>query len=356
VKTAILLAAWALSTACVVEQVSKAPRIVRDTEELRAALNQLGPGSQVWIAPGTYRGGHFLSEAQGTARDPIVIRAQFRDQPPVFEGGASEAWHLSDCCHLVLSDLVVRGYSGNGINVDDAGSFETPATDIRIERVTIEDTGPEGNHDALKMSGVDGFVVKDCRFAGWGGSAIDLVGCHDGVIEACEFKGRAGFTQSSGVQIKGGSARVRVEGCLFEDAGARAVNAGGSTGLDYFRPPNATWEAQDIAIERNVIHGSETPFAVVGAISVQIRDNELFLPGKWVLRILQESRDERFGACQGGSFIDNRVSFDHHVQTFVNVGPGTRPETFTFQGNVWIELGAAGEALPAPRQPVWPPQ
>ena len=44
-----------------------------------------------------------------------------------------------------------------------------------------------GNNDALKMSGVDHFVVRNPHAEGWGGSAVDLVGCHFGVIEQSRF-------------------------------------------------------------------------------------------------------------------------------------------------------------------------
>ena len=78
----------------------------------------------------------------------------------------------------------MRGARINGINVDDAGDKANPARGIRIEHCSVVDTGGRGNHDALKLSGVDQFVVRGCHFEGWGGSGIDMVGCHDGLIEA----------------------------------------------------------------------------------------------------------------------------------------------------------------------------
>ena len=35
----------------------------------------------------------------------------------------------------------------------------------------------------------------------------------------------------------------------YEDAGGRAVNIGGSTGLAYFRPAGANFEAREITVE-----------------------------------------------------------------------------------------------------------
>lgn len=362
-RRAFLLALPSLAAGCAAEIdpaavpfAVPAPRVVTSEEELRDALHALGPGAQVQIAAGNYRGGWWLEGIHGTLAAPVRIGALDPATPPTFEGGGAEAWHLSDCSHVTLSELIVRGYTGNGINVDDGGSFETPARGIRIERVQIENIGPEGNHDALKMSGVDGFAVKDCRFLGWGGSAVDLVGCHDGVIEACTFEALAGFSQSSGVQIKGGSARVQVLECVFRGPVARAVNAGGSTGLAYFRPPDADAEARDVEIRGCRFYGGDAPVAAVGVVGLRVVGNLIHQPERWVLRILQESRDARFAPCSDGLFEDNEVIFDARVRTLVNVGPGTRPESFQFLDNVWIELGPSGTPMERPRQPAWPPQ
>ncbi len=100
----------------------------------------------------------------------------------------------------------------------------------------MQDTGPRGNHDALKMSGVDNFTVRRCRFEGWGGSGIDMVGCHHGVIEDCTFVGKKGFSQSNAVQLKAGTRDVLVQTSFFKDVGHRSINLGGSTGLAFFRP------------------------------------------------------------------------------------------------------------------------
>lgn len=326
-------------------------RSVRNDDELRAALKDLPPGAEIVLAPGEYRGGIWLAEASGTAGAPIVIRGADPAAAPIFTGGGSEAWHLSDCDHLILRDLVVRGYAGNGVNVDDGGSYDTPSRGIVIERVVIESTGPDGNHDALKLSGLEEFTIRDCAFRGWGGSAVDMVGCHDGLIVGCAFTGQEGFTQASGVQVKGGSARVTVSGCDFDQAGARAVNLGGSTGLQYFRPSGAGYEAAGIVVEGCRFRGSEAPIAFVGAMDCIVRGNSFAYPEKWLLRILQETTGPEFAPCQGGIFEGNRVLFDQRVNVFVNVGPGTLPETFIYRGNSWTETDATGKEVLSPRVP-----
>ncbi|MHC4402813.1 MAG: SMP-30/gluconolactonase/LRE family protein [Planctomycetota bacterium] len=221
---------------------------VADDVSLRAALRSAEKGTRIRIAPGNYRPGVYVGGLAGTEGSPIVIEGAVADDPPLFEGG-SQAWHLSDCSFVTLRNVAVRGQSSNGINVDDGGSFDTPSHHVVLEKLRVADVGPAGNHDPIKLSGVDDFVVRNVTIEGWGGQAVDMVGCHRGVIEACRFRGKEGFSQSAGPQTKGGSSEIVIRGCLFDNAAGRAVNLGGSTGMPYFRPRGALYEAKDITVE-----------------------------------------------------------------------------------------------------------
>ena len=315
---------------------------VSDSDELRRALRDLKPGTTLLLAPGTYEGGHHFSGVAGTKKAPVEIRGADAKNPPLLTGGGSTALQLSGCSGIRLAHLRVKGFGGNGINIDDGGTPGTPARDITVESVVIEDTGPKGNHDALKMSGVAGFVVRGCRFEGWGGSAIDMVGCRDGVVEDCRFLGKEGFAPANGIQMKGGTRDVLVRRSFFRDCGDRAINLGGSTGLAWFRPAVGDFEARDIEVAGNRFHGSLSAVGFVTAAGGRVHHNTIHLPGKWVLRILQESDDERFRPCRDGVFEDNLVVFDGAVATFVNVGPRTAPETFVFRRNVWFDATGKG--------------
>ncbi|MEN6575233.1 MAG: right-handed parallel beta-helix repeat-containing protein [Phycisphaerales bacterium] len=320
---------------------------VGDSTELRAALQHLTPGTTVLLNPGVYQGGLFLANATGTEDAPVVIQGTDRNSLPVFRGGGGQAFHFADCSHLILRNVRVEGFPGNGINIDDGGSYETPAHHITLEDVTILEIGPEGNYDALKMSGVDHFCVRNCRFEGWGGSGIDMVGCHHGVVEDCVFVGREGFSQSNAVQLKGGTEDVLVQCCLFRNAGQRSINLGGSTGLQFFRPQVRDYEARNITIAGNRFEGSISPIAWVTADGGHVHHNTMVLPDKWALRILQETTDAQFQPCHGGVFEDNLVFYDSRVQVFVNVGPGTSPETFVFRRNAWCDVeGSRKPSLP----------
>jgi hypothetical protein len=308
---------------------------VRDDAGLRAALREAGPGTVIRLAPGRYQPGVFVANLQGTAQRPIVIEGADKEQPPLFEGG-STAWQLSDCAHLILRNLATRGQRANGINIDDGGSYDTPSHHLLLEKIHVADVGPKGNFDGIKLSGVVDFTLRDCTVEGWAGQAVDMVGCHRGVIEGCTFRGKAGFSQSTGPQTKGGSSQIALRRCLFLDGGSRAVNIGGSTGLAYFRPRGALYEAREISVEGCIFVGSQAPLAFVGVDGAVVRYNTIYRPDKWVLRILQETTEPGFVPCRNGRFERNLVVFRRaDVSIPVNIGPHTAAETFVFADNLW---------------------
>ena len=83
-----------------------------------------------------------------------------------------------------------------------------------------------------------------------------------------------------------------------------------------------------------------------------VRYNTIYHPSNWVLRILQETTDKGFAPCGNGRFEHNLVVFRQaDVQVIVNIGPNTRPETFTFADNLWFCEDwpeASKPALPIP--------
>jgi len=325
---------------------------VSNTSELLNNIHKPQDIDTILLSPGEYKGGIYIQGISGKAQAPITIRGTDPENPPTFTGGGSQAMHLADCCYIKLAHIRVRGYSANGINIDDGGTFETPSHHIVLDHIIILNTGPEGNHDALKMSGVDEFVVKNCRFEGWGGSGIDLVGCHSGKIMGSTFVGKKGYSQSNGLQLKGGTSNIVVEKCLFRNAGYRSINLGGSTGLQFFRPRVDDYEATDIMVAGNRFIGSMSPIAWVTARGGHVHHNTIIFPEKWILRILQETKDAKFKPCYGGIFENNLIIYDSKVDVFVNVGPRTAPETFQFRNNAWHQTDGNSRkpALPSPEK------
>lgn len=315
---------------------------VTSTTELRTVLDGAAAGTVILLAPGVYTGGVTVRDKSGAPGNPILIAAKDPANPPIFEGGR-QAIHLSDCNHVTLRGLHVRGTSINGINIDDGGSFETPSRHILVEDMLFERIGPTGNVDALKLSGVDDFVVRNCTFRGWGGSAIDMVGCHRGLVDSCTFIGLAGHDQHSGVQMKGGSTDIRVLRSTFLDAAMRAINIGGSTGLEYFRPAPQGYEAARIEVAGNRFIGGQSAIAFVTARDAHVHHNTIHRPSRWVLRILQETSSPDFMPCAGGVFEYNLVVHDSSLRTTVNIGAGTDPESFIFRHNAWFGEGVPSE-------------
>ncbi|MBI4601464.1 MAG: right-handed parallel beta-helix repeat-containing protein [Planctomycetes bacterium] len=315
---------------------------VRDSEALRRAASGAAPGTRILLEPGEYAAGIFLTGLKGEAGKPIVIAGADRERPPVIRGGGT-GMQLTDPVHVELADLVVTGASANGINIDDGGSYDTPARHVVLRRLRVTDVGPRGNHDGIKLSGLDDFRVEDCAIERWGtggGSAIDMVGCHRGVIEGNTLR-HTDEEGSTGIQAKGGSSAIAIRGNRFERAGGRAVNIGGSTGLQYFRPPlregdGERFEAREILVEGNTFTGGGAPVAFVGADACVVRFNTIYRPRRWALRILQETREPGFAPCRRGELTDNIVAFRAgEWGGAANVGPATAPETFAFARNVW---------------------
>lgn len=321
----------------------QSPVVVRTAQELRAAVAAAKPGTRIALAPGRYAGGLSFADLRGEAGKPIVIAAENPKNPPVFAGGGS-GLHLSRVAHVELEGLAFEECESNGLNVDDGGSAATPTHHLVLRNLQVERIGSTGNQDGIKLSGVNDFRVESCLVDRWGtggGSAIDMVGCQRGVVEHCRFVGDA--SGGTGIQAKGGSSEIAIRRCRFENAGSRAVNLGGSTGREYFRPalgkpPHA--EARDLTVEGNTFVGSDAPVAFVGVDGATVRFNTIFLPNKWALRILQESRDAAFVPCRKGSFTDNLVVFQSSrwSEGGVNVGPGTDAESFRFARNWWVCL------------------
>ncbi|MFZ6179575.1 right-handed parallel beta-helix repeat-containing protein [Nannocystis pusilla] len=327
-------------------------------QTIEAAAAKATPGTGIRLVGDTFGPDIFVSDLAGTADAPIWIGGEFGQFPTIAGGG--EGLHLSRVRHVVIHDLAIMDATANGINVDDGGAVDDPEATrfVAFERLFIHDIGEGGNQDCLKLSGVNDFWVLDSQFerCGAGGSAIDHVGCHRGLILGNLFANNGG----NAVQTKGGSEDIEIRGNTMLDCGQRAVNMGGSTGFEFFRPPltqdgdNA--EARNIRVVSNLIQGGETPLAFVGCVDCLAAHNTIIRPQHWLLRILQETVTDQqftFAPASGGRFINNLVVFDRaDISTYVNIGGDTAPETFTFTTNLWYAADAPDQSSPAGDLPV----
>jgi hypothetical protein len=311
------------------------------------ALAAAVDGDEIRLAPGTYSGGRVVSGLVGVTiasvdpADPAVIDA----------GGVGQGFALTNPERVTLESFVVRNAASNGINIDDGGSFESPAREVVLRDLRVEGMAPSGNNDGIKLSGVVGFHVDRVRVSDWGtgGSAIDMVGCHDGLIENSLFAHSSSDT-ATGVQQKGGSSHIEVRANRFVAAGARAINMGGSTGLAFFRPqPPGPVEASELLAIGNVIVGSDAPVAFVNIDSDAVFSrNYVYRPTRFIARILKENTNPGFVDTQGGVYADNVVVWeDGDIRSFaINVGPDTLPLSFAFERNSFFNATNPGSSDP----------
>jgi hypothetical protein len=330
----------------------RATVLVRTSAQLAAALAGATPGTTVALAPGTYEGNIHAADLAGTADAPIVIEAADPARQPVIRGG-SEGLKLTRVRHLTVRRLGLEGQRQNGINIDDGGMVETPSEHITLSELTVRNVINTGISAAIKLSGVRDFVVERSTIADWGGgSAITMIGAHRGLITGNVFRHRddAGAT---GPHMKGGSTGIVVRGNRFEHAGLRAVQIGGATSAQFFRPqPPAGWEARDCTVEHNVFIGSEAVVAFVNVDGSIFRHNTVYRPRTWLIRILQEVRARGFVPSRRGVVTDNLIYYDgdDFPGGAINVGDGTDPASFRFVRNWWYRAdrpGASRQPLPS---------
>jgi len=323
-------------------------------QTIARALPGVQPGDAIRLLPGNHAPGNSIGNFAGTAEAPIWIGGVPGQPRPVISGGGT-AIQLSRIRYVILENLEVAGATANGINCDDGGDYaNSNATHhVLFRNLFIHDIGTGGNNDGLKLSGLNDYFVLDCDFARMsaGGSGVDHVGCHRGLIARCTFTDAG----SNSIQCKGGSEDLEIRGNRFVNGGARAVNIGGSTGFEYFRPPLVTnlpnTEARNIRVIANLFRGSETPVAFVGAVNSLVANNTIVEPTRWVLRILQEtvsSGGYTFLPCGSNQFVNNLVYFDRsQISTFVNVGPNTDAASFQFANNLWYAFNQPGQSQPS---------
>jgi hypothetical protein len=314
---------------------------------LQAAASHVRAGDTVMYTAGTHAAGSYVHNLHGTADKWIVIRGPEEGEARI--SGGFTALQLSDPAYVRIEGLIFEKQTANGVNIDDAGSWETPAMHIVIENCEFRDIDARGNNDLLKMSGVVNFVIRNCVFSNGspGGSMVDMVGCHRGLFEDNVFSNGG----SNSIQAKGGSSDILITRNQFIEGGLRSLNIGGSTDPLYFRPPDANYEAARIRIHANVFYGGMAPFAFVGAVQCDASNNTVLYPDKWVIRILQETTLPWFLLCGDNSFRNNIVVVDNRaVSPSVNIGPTTDPESFVFANNLWYnseQPSWQGPALPS---------
>lgn len=324
---------------------------VTNTSEFSAALAAATPGDTVLLAPGIYDGGHYRHGLTG-----VTIRGADTNDWAIIRGGGN-GLQLSHATDVTLEYLVFEQQTSNGINIDDGGSQATPTSNLMLRNLVVRNMNASGNNDGIKLSGVTGFLIDRVQVLNWGagGSAIDPVGSHHGLIQNSLFRHSAGA--ASGVRPKGGSKDIVIRANRFEIGGnqGRAIQAGGSTGAEFFRfiDGDSGYEAAEIVAEGNVVIGGGAAFGYVNIDGGVFHHNYVHRPERWAVRILNENPGSAIVDPQRGEFRDNVVVFDgSQWSTAVNVGGETLPQTYKFVGNSWFNLANPTPAGSTPTLPV----
>lgn len=313
-------------------------------DNIRSALLNAVPGTRIRVAAGTYPSPGSFSNLQGTPNAPIALVA---DGTVIIDAGNSGVgMAASDARYFVMDGFTIQNTASHGMNLDDGGSFDTPAEFIVLRNMHFRQIGSGNNNDCLKLSGVVDFHLENSEIEGCDrGEAIDMVGCHDGVITGNHFHD----VVINGVQTKGGSADILIHGNRFVDIPVRAVNAGGSTGAQFFRPINAQFEAQRIQIVANTFERTgSAAVAFVGCDACVFANNTVKDPNNRVIWLLEENTTK--GPGRDNQFINNVVSFNSaqlNSNSFINIGGNatsalTPYQTFTINANLWFSQDDPG--------------
>jgi hypothetical protein len=322
---------------------------VHNVVGFRAAVAKAKPGTTILLDTGDYAGGFFFSDVHGLPGRTIVIGAADPAHPPHLTGGTCGI-QLSRVSYVDVRDLKIDRTADNGVNVDDGGRYKVPSHHVTLHNLVISDL-PAGNHDGIKLSGLNDFRLDNCTVERWGGSGVDMVGCHRGLVTVCTFR----HGGDNAVQCKGGTSDVTIRSCRIEDYGERGINIGGSTGLEFFRPPVASmpphgrYEARNVVVEGCTFIGGVAPVAFVGSDGGSFRYNTVIDPKKWAVRILQETTSPGFVPCRFGTFTDNLIVFrsTDWTEGGVNISLGTAPGTFKFARNFWYCSDAPDRSKPS---------
>jgi len=333
----------------------------RPFRTIARGARSISPGTAIHVHAGTYGGGTFLTDVQGTEAQPIWIMGAPDEARPVIQGGG-EALHLTNPRYVVLQNLEVVGTADNGINVDDGGEVANPeaARFLLFRDLDIHDTGrsPSGAPNCLKISGLNDFFVLGSSFArcgsGTSSGAVGVggVGVHRGRVSFNRFLSN-GY---GGLQFKGASLDIDITSNVFQDTGWRGVNMGGSTGEASFRPPLSAsalnYEAARIRVQANIFNGSEAAASFTGCLDCEFSHNTVVNPSKWVLRILQETvtiASYAFARAANGVIAGNIFYFrrsDLNAGEDINVGTNTDTRTFVLTGNLWYAHDEPAQSNP----------
>ena len=273
------------------------------------AISKAEPGTAVRIMPGTYTTSIYTEKLYGTEENPIWIGGIPGQERPVFDGAGVQ---IVKGAYIIIHDLEVKdiaGATGTGIHVNDGGDIKWPSETHHFifRNLYVHDI----TYQNFKFAGLSYSWIFDCEVS-WetlGQSAgLDYVGCHYTTIAYNYFHDLKGV----GIQLKGGSFEADIYGNLFINAGARAINMGGSTGEQFFRPylvkDGTMYEGRYLRAYSNIFIGGGSTFSFVCSTDCYAVNNTVIRPKNQIFRILNEDGGNHLKLGNNGRPHNNTVS------------------------------------------------
>jgi len=129
--------------------------------QFHAALRVAKPGDHIRLGVGPYKGGFYAVGLSGTVAQPIRISGPAADKPAVFAAETTGVLQLVQATHIEIENIHITRAKGNALAFDDGGKLDFSCHHITIRHVRIEDIGPEGTANAIKLAGVADFAITD---------------------------------------------------------------------------------------------------------------------------------------------------------------------------------------------------
>ncbi len=252
---------------------------------LRNAINNAQPGDTILLSSGTYRLSRQLwIDKQGTAEQPIIIRAQDSNFSAKITGSGEEGINIGDgAAYITIDGLEIYGMGDNVIHIQNAHH-------ITIQNVRAYGAGPDG--DVVKVNQSHHITVANNELSRPGArpgcpgdncwqEVLDFVDTDDSVIRGnlmTDFGNLAGY-------VKGGSTNVVIENNTIQNqrsgAGDPAWGIGGWTDRELLR--GRQYEASNVIFRNNILkNNSYGALGVYDANNVTITNNQ-FIDNSGVL-------------------------------------------------------------------------
>ncbi len=349
--------------------------LVSPGQDWHQVAARVRPGDEIILMPGRHRPAT-LDRLQGARGNPITIRGLDPKRPSVIDA-SRYGLVLHQPQHVVIENIVITGATIAGLVVDDLDSTaalypnEQPPPTLRkpwranlvIRNITITNTGPQGKRHAIELSGLQDVRIHDVHIEGWGGSGLELIGCHGVAVESCRFSALDDYSQRHAIQIRAGSERVNITQCHFQVIAGAVVVIGGSSKLREFRPeipPDADsrshYEARHVQLQRCTFLGGACPIVLAHCDDTLIRNSTFIRPRHAVLCTTAEQTDNRIAFTGRAIFGGNLLVWEPgDLRRLVAIAPADDAESFVFEESLWWSTEPAKQRarlgkLPGARQ------